>query len=224
MGSRSEYHCNNCDKDWIEDLQLFYLMSDDRIEEHGILMSSHEIEKRSVAHGWISETFCKNCDKDIKLFLLEEVKTYYPELDPNRLIEEYKHDNSKIFGTFEEYKEGTKVSCPKCNKEIILKHGFSLQDEYILNCNIYEGKCECGKYYSFYAIKPPLRNYTHEEVLEKLEILVDENCIVDLYENYESVNEVNCPCCDNKIPLQNSYDKCPRCDGELEGGLTIMYD
>ena len=67
MGSRSEYHCNNCDKDWVEDKQMFYLMSDDRIEEQGIIMLSYQIQRRSIAHGWISDSYCKICDKHIKL-------------------------------------------------------------------------------------------------------------------------------------------------------------
>ena len=225
MGSRSEYHCNNCDKDWVEDKQMFYLMSDDRIEEQGIIMLSYQIQRRSIAHGWISDSYCKICDKHIKLYLLEEVKTHYPNLDPNRILEEYKHNPNFIFGTYNDFKDGQEVDCPNCNNKIVLEEDFNLGDEYNLNCNSYHTSCEsCGEDYNFFAIKPPLRNYTQKEVLEKLENLLDEYSILALSEDYESITEIKCPCCGNEIPKQISYDKCPKCGGELEGGLCILYD
>ncbi|AWX31840.1 hypothetical protein [Methanosphaera sp. BMS] len=225
MGSRIDFHCSKCGKQWVEDFQYFYLMSDDRIEESGLMFLTSQIERRSVAKGSVYETYCRDCDKDIKLYLIEEVKTEYPSIDQNKIIEEYKHKPNIIFGDYTDFKDGMKVKCCNCGEDIILKADYDLEMEFNLNCNSYNMFCGyCQEYTTVYAIKPPLREYTTKEAYEKIEKLIDENSLVGFAKDYEGISEINCPFCDKEIPIQNSFDKCPKCDGELKCVEMMMYD
>lgn len=224
MGIRCEYYCKKCDKMWVDDLVLFYLMSDDRLEHSGLVMLTSEIARRSVANGRVHETYCRGCDKDIKLYIIDEVKTEYLTFDTTKIIEEYKYDSHKIFGSYDEFKEGTKLKCPSCKNEIELNIEGDLEDEFYLNCNIYRSYCNnCGDQYEFYAIKPLRRDYTKKEAFEKIREIINDEYMLGFDENYLE-NEINCPFCDKKIPKKNNFDKCPKCDGELEGGVTEFYD
>jgi len=226
MGSRTVYTCSKCGRDWAEDDIFFYLMEDDKLEESGWGMLTYTIERRSIAQGYICKTYCKNCDEDIKLYLLTEVKTHYPHIDPIRILEEYKHNPNKIFGNCDELKEGNKVKCKKCDNEMVLEKSYSDDDEFNLHCNIYVSSCDkCDENYTFYAIKEPHKHYTQKEALAKIEKAIGKYSLTGLFEDYESLTEIPCPSCNKTIPKENSFDKCPKCGGDFdENTICIMYD
>jgi hypothetical protein len=200
-------------------------MSDERLEYSNLVLFSPEIARRSIAKGHICESYCKECDKIIKIYLIDEIKTEYPDINPNILLEEYKKDSQNIIGNWKQYYKDSIIKCKNCGKEIHLKNSHDIIKAFDLNCNVYEASCDnCNEKYMIYATKPPLRDYTQKEVLDMTRRLLEDNSICYSLDDYDLIDKISCPCCNKKIPKRVSYNKCPRCGGVFESIHTTRYD
>lgn len=225
MGHKIEYKCGKCGRLWVNDLKLFYLMSDNRLEHSSLGMLTPEISRRSIAKGHICESYCEKCDEIIKVYLIDEIKTEYPYANPEELLKEYEKDSHNIIGNWKQYNMDSIIKCKKCGKDIHLESSPDIINAFDLNCNIYEATCiECNENYMIYASKPPLRDYTESEVLDMTSKLLDNKSLSYTSDNYDLINNISCPTCNDNIPKRILYEKCPKCGGLFDSIHTTRYD
>lgn len=154
MGQLDIYQCNKCGFEFEEDYLIFYY--DDikqTTEEYELLMSTCGLDDGAEIKGSIIKTYCPDCDKVIKTYLIKEL--------PEDMMEELAIDRVK---------KGIKK----------------------------------GKKYSLVVVNPKLHRYG---------------------ENNEINQYINCPKCNKEIPITiNNTSKCPKCGGQMEGGMAILSD
>lgn len=85
MAVTSEYKCTECDfKIYDEDLVFILNENEDKIIETIFLMSTHKIISQSKLEGHIYKTYCPNCNKLIKTYIINKNET---ELSEEEIIE-----------------------------------------------------------------------------------------------------------------------------------------
>ena len=116
---------------------MFCLNEDGHIEEYILLRNAYDLDKDSPISGDIVETYCVNCDKKIKLYIISFIKQAYDDEEAISLIESLADENkisNKILKPFikssdlkddcyivdlsKNFHSAKKYHCPSCDSEI----------------------------------------------------------------------------------------------------------
>ena len=80
MASIDYFECENCGFRWKDQGPLlFFLNENNKIEEYILLISNMNLDSNSNISGDIIETYCTNCDKKIKIYIISTIKSPYNE-------------------------------------------------------------------------------------------------------------------------------------------------
>ena len=116
---------------------LFCLNEEGHIEEYILLRNAYDLDKDSPISGDIVETYCVNCDKKIRLYIISFIKQSYDDEEAISLIESLANEN-KISNTIlkpfikssdlkddcyivdlsKNFHSAKKYHCPSCDSEI----------------------------------------------------------------------------------------------------------
>ena len=156
MPSIDYFECEDCGFRWKDQGPLLFCMNEKKnIEEYILLSTTMDLDLNSEISGDIIETFCTNCNKKIKIYIIANFKSPFNEdsaMDTIKDLANKKQIDNKI-------------------------------------------------------LKPFIKSTD----------LKDDFYIVDLYRNFYSNKEYQCPNCDSIIPKYIlSRNKCPKCHGEIK--------
>lgn len=152
MASIDYFECEDCGFRWKDQGPLlFFLNENNKIEEYILLISNMNLDSNSNISGDIIETYCTNCDKKIKIYIISTIKSPYDEDSAiesiRKLADENQIDNKAlkpfirssdlkdnfyIVDLYRNFYSNKDYHCPKCD---------SIISKYILSKN----KCpKCG--------------------------------------------------------------------------------
>jgi len=78
MASIDYFECEDCGFRWKDQGPMVFCLNDeDKIEEYILLSTTMDLDMDSKISGDIVETYCVNCNKKIKLFLIATIKDPY---------------------------------------------------------------------------------------------------------------------------------------------------
>lgn len=138
MASIDYFECEDCGFKWKDQGPLFFFLNEnDEIEEYILIRTAYDLDRDALITGDIIESYCVNCDKKIKLYIISLIRKPYDEEDAIELIEKLAKEN-KISNTIlkpfikstdlkdDEYIvdlsrnfHSSKIyHCPSCNSEI----------------------------------------------------------------------------------------------------------
>lgn len=124
MTQLSYYTCNDCGNtfEW-ERLFLIYRKDGEIVENECLMFTSIEYDESDL-RGKALLTYCDNCEKNVKIYTVDE---WYSEEDKKRFggeIKEYmkhkKHRNT--IKTFIEEVDDENISCPNCDRKLSLEY------------------------------------------------------------------------------------------------------
>ena len=138
MASIDYFECENCGFRWKDQGPLLFCLNEDgEIEEYILIRTAYDLDKDSSISGDIVETYCVNCDKKIKMYLISFIKKPYGEEEAIALIEKFANENKisnsilKPFIKSSDLKDdcyivdlsrnfhtSKRYHCPICNSEI----------------------------------------------------------------------------------------------------------
>lgn len=78
MPSIDYFECSECGFRWKDQGPLLFCINEDNnIEEYILLSTTMNLDLNAEISGEIVETFCTNCDKKIKIYVISTVKKHY---------------------------------------------------------------------------------------------------------------------------------------------------
>ena len=99
MASIDYFECEDCGFRWKDQGPLFFFLNDNKeIEEYILIRAAYDLDKDSPISGDIIETYCVNCDKKIKIYIISTIKKPYEDGQAISLIEKLAREN-KISNT-----------------------------------------------------------------------------------------------------------------------------
>ena len=99
MPSIDYFECEDCGFRWKDQGPLLFCLNEDgEIEEYILIRKAYDLDKGSLISGDIVETYCVNCDRKIKLYVISFIKDPYDESKAISLIEKLANEN-KISNT-----------------------------------------------------------------------------------------------------------------------------
>ena len=196
MGSFYDIGCSNCDfRMGMEGYDQFYIdHNSGELVEYMLLMMTR-IDSENELSGYIERTYCPDCDKIVKTYIITESK-YLVEESINKLKELLKISdinetrNIDLLISFYEGEEGE-----------ISKNKFLdkfRKNENILTVALFEER------------KSMCDFETNEEFYEHLEQI----------RNYK----INCPKCGKQLYRNFHAAKCPKCGNKIIFGDMVMLD
>ena len=138
MASIDYFECEDCGFRWKDQGPLLFCLNEDgEIEEYILIRTAYDLDKDSSISGDIVETYCVNCDKKIKMYLVSFIKKPYDEEEAISLIEKLASekkisnkilkpfikssdlkDDSYIVDLSRNFHSSKGYHCPSCNSEI----------------------------------------------------------------------------------------------------------
>ena len=138
MASIDYFECEDCGFKWKDQGPLFFFLNEnDEIEEYILLKTAMDLDKDSSISGDIIETYCVNCDKKIKIYVISLIKKPFDEGKSLSHIEELAKENKisnrnlkpyirksdlkddgYIVDLSRNFHSSKKYFCPHCNSEI----------------------------------------------------------------------------------------------------------
>lgn len=138
MPSIDYFECENCGFRWKDQGPLLFCLNEDgEIEEYILIQSAYDLDRDSPISGDIVETYCVNCEKKIKLYIISFIKGKIDEDEAICLIENLARENKisntilKPFIKQSDLKDDCHIvdlaknfhstmtyHCPECNSEI----------------------------------------------------------------------------------------------------------
>lgn len=232
MAQITEYKCINCGLELVDDGRRFYYDDESKQTIDFLwLMSTAGCDMGSKIKGRASETYCGNCKKPLKIYIIEEcaedisnpcemvkegIKNYAAQY-PGK-ISELKEIRKNPNYTFEPNEYGaytlkvpefndfqfTNITNPEWSKKKAMKYVF---DEFYKDIN------ELIRYYE----------ETYENYLNSIYLIIDKSN--DSEYDYDSLEKVHCPECNKEIYKNFHYGMpCPNCEFPLARGSTADVD
>lgn len=132
MGSIINFKCENCDFKFQDKDLIFYLDENDNLKEETLTLENSKLMTKSLVEGFLYESYCPNCNKQIKTYVPEMNNINLKEEEITEIISKYNkkendEDNFKIiifdfkttnYRSRREILENNK--CPNCNKDMSL--------------------------------------------------------------------------------------------------------
>lgn len=138
MPSIDYFECEDCGFRWKDQGPLLFCLNDDgEIEEYILIRKAYDLDRDSPISGGIVETYCVNCDRKIKIYIISFIKNPYDEEGAISLIEKLAQDNkisNEILKPFikpsdlkddcyivdlsRNFHSSKKYHCPSCDSEI----------------------------------------------------------------------------------------------------------
>lgn len=138
MASIDYFECDDCGFRWKDQGPLFFFLNEnDEIEEYILLRTAMDLDKDSSISGDIIETYCVNCDKKIKIYVISTIKKPFDEENAISLIEDLANekkisnrnlkpyirksdlkDDGYIVDLSKNFHSSKKYFCPHCKDEI----------------------------------------------------------------------------------------------------------
>ena len=138
MASIDYFECEDCGFKWKDQGPLFFFLNEnEEIEEYILLRTALDLDKDSPISGDIVETYCINCDRKIKIYVISFIKKPFTEDEAIALIEKLAEENKISNTNLKPYIKKSdlkddgfivdlsrnfhglkKYSCPSCNAEI----------------------------------------------------------------------------------------------------------
>ena len=138
MPSIDYFECEDCGFRWKDQGPLLFCLNEEGyIEEYILIRNAYDLDRDSPISGDIVETYCVNCNKKIKLYIISNLHQSYDEDNAISLIEGLAKEN-KISNTIlkpfikssdlkddcfiadlsRNFHSAKKYLCPICNSEI----------------------------------------------------------------------------------------------------------
>lgn len=138
MASIDYFECEDCGFKWKDQGPLFFFLNENNeIEEYILIRTAYELDRDSPITGDIIETYCVNCDKKIKIYIISLIKSPYDEDEAISLIEKLASekkisntimkpfikssdlkDDAYIVDLSRNFHSSKVYHCPSCNAEI----------------------------------------------------------------------------------------------------------
>lgn len=138
MASIDYFECEDCGFKWKDQGPLlFHLNENNQIEEYILLSTNMDLDSNSKISGDIIETYCHNCDKKIKIYIISSIKNPYNQNSAietvKKLVEDNKIENNQlkpyikntdlkddffIVDLYKNFYSKKEFLCPNCNNEI----------------------------------------------------------------------------------------------------------
>lgn len=231
MAIVTDYKCLDCGMELVDDAGAFIWDNEtNETKDFLILMNTcHWLDDGKI-NGNVSETYCSKCNKYVKVYSILEVKEEIS--NPCEVVME---GIKNYIGRYGDELEKLKDIKKRANYSITKE-----DNHYVVKIPDWE-----DFYYSSYmfsemtkeeVIEDALKDF-HEEIDDLIEqheetyqkylnsnYLVVENSN-RLQDDYNPLEKVNCPVCDNEIyKYVNGEVPCPRCGSRLIGCNVICYD
>ena len=212
--------CNECGFEFENDgTDLFYINPDTgEIFDHRVMLREEDPSENALIRGETFESYCGHCDKNVKLYSIRE----FSNNDQEKAMQ-------IVSNALERRQDKIKLSARQKHRyflstiyEVEIKD--TVEDETIKKYDIedFESKekaIEKAKS-DFKELVGDLANYD----IDDLKTDPEYSYLVEINPDYED-KEVKCPICGRNIPRKiNPFDKCPKCDGELELVSTMLLD
>ncbi|MCQ2962192.1 MAG: hypothetical protein MJ235_07650, partial [archaeon] len=138
MASIDYFECEDCGFKWKDQGPLFFFLNEkEEIEEYILLRNIMDLDKDSPISGDIVETYCANCDRKIKIYVISFIKKPLNEEEAIDLIESLASENKIsnehlrpyirksdlkddgfLVDLSRNFHSSKGYSCPNCNSEI----------------------------------------------------------------------------------------------------------
>jgi predicted Zn-ribbon and HTH transcriptional regulator len=230
MAYVTEYTCGDCGLELVDDGRVFVWDDNpERTEDFLILMNTYQKLHGAKITGNVSETYCRECGKYVKVYSITEVIDGID--DPCGAVMEGIHNYIDECG-----RELSRLN------EIREKSEYSIvrqDNHYVVKIPDYE-----GFYYSNYLFPSMTREEVIEDALKDFHEEIDEviaarekryrryvdshYLVIDERERpedeFDIFEKVNCPECGLEISKHVDFKiPCPRCGGHIFG-MGIHYD
>ncbi|MBQ2962973.1 hypothetical protein [Methanobrevibacter sp.] len=138
MPSIDYFECEDCGFRWKDQGPLLFCLNEDgEIEEYILIRKAYDLDRDSLISGDIVETYCVNCDRKIKLYIISVIRNPSDEDEAISLIENLAKENrisNEILKPFikssdlkddcyivdlsRNFHSSKKYHCPSCDSEI----------------------------------------------------------------------------------------------------------
>ena len=191
--------CDECGFEFENDgTDLFYIDPDTReIFDHRVMLREEDPSENALIKGDTFESYCGHCDRNVKLYSIREFSNHI------KLSSRQKH--RYFLSTIYEVEI----------KDIVENKTIKKYD-----VNDFESKEEAIETarFDFKELIEDMANYDIDDLKTDPEYIY----VVELGTDYED-RQIKCPECGREIPRRiNPFDKCPKCDGELELVSTML--
>ena len=231
MAILNEFRCVNCGLELADDGRVFVWDSDsDQTIDFLILMSTYERLHGAKISGCVSETYCRGCNKFLKIYSIKEVGDGVE--DPCEVvfngIKNYIEECCRELEKLKDIKKRSNYAIEKEDNFYIVKIP-EYEDFYYSNCFSVQMSKED-------VIEDALNDF-HKEIDEVIEIrqekyqrYLDSNYLVvdntdRAFDEHDLLEKVNCPECGKEIfKYINDKVPCPKCGDHLLFVNCICYD
>ncbi len=228
MAIVNEYQCIDCGFEMKDDGRVFILDESGETKDFLILMNTcHWLDNARVSGG-VSETYCSDCDKYLKIYTINEVG------------EGIENPQKKV-------RKGIEKHISKMGAELQKLKDIRKKSEYTIEKVDYYYIFKIPEYSNFYYSSYLLPEMTREDVIkdalndfyEEIDEVIDEmdecynrfinaNYVIeeaDGWEDEDLSQKVKCPECGKEIVRHISSDStCPKCGGRSFLASSICYD
>ncbi len=138
MPSIDYFECEDCGFRWKDQGPLLFCLNEDgEIEEYILIRKAYDLDRDSLISVDIVETYCVNCDRKIKLYIISVIRNPSDEDEAISLIENLAKENrisNEILKPFikssdlkddcyivdlsRNFHSSKKYHCPSCDSEI----------------------------------------------------------------------------------------------------------
>lgn len=208
MSFEDTYYCYHCGFTFKTEDVFFFINDDGKLEEYWLLMSTADLGEDSKIWGFIYDTYCGSCGKNIKTYLIME-----NDFSKDKAVEILKR---------EIYEIANKQLSEICHIDIRNDCVCLLKYNYIFEC------FQDFQYYVFEdydtredAIDAARKNADNmnEEIIETLET----TCYNIIFSEELVDAKINCPICGVEQSISFHEENCPKCGNRLEVS-TIIFD
>lgn len=212
--------CDECGFEFENDgTDLFYIDPDTReIFDHRVMLREEDPSENALIKGDTFESYCSHCDKNVKLYSIREFSNLDSEEAMQVVLDALKRRPNNI-----------KLSSRQKHRYFLstiyeLEIKDTVEDKTIkkYDVNDFESKEEAIETarFDFKELIEDMANYDIDDLKTDPEYIY----VVELGTDYED-RQIKCPECGREIPRRiNPFDKCPKCDGELELVSTMLLD
>ena len=198
---------------------MFYIDPDTReIFDHRVMLREEDPSEKALIKGDTFESYCSHCDKNVKLYSIREFSNHDAEEAIQVVLDALKRRPNNI-----------KLSSRQKHRYFLstiyeLEIKDTVEDKTIkkYDVNDFESKEEAIETarFDFKELIEDMANYDIDDLKTDPEYIY----VVELGTDYED-RQIKCPECGREIPRRiNPFDKCPKCDGELELVSTMLLD
>ena len=227
MACVTDYECLDCGLMLVEDERVFVWNEEsNQTIDFLILMSTCKLLDDSKINGEVSETYCCECDKFLRVYSIKEV--FDGINNPCQIVKEgiknYIDSEANELQNLKEIKKRANYTISKeedCYVFEIPEYNFT--DRNLIFEKSKEEFIEdaLNAFYDEIDMEIDYYEENYQKYLNSNFLVVDDR----LNDKYNPLEKVNCPVCGRDIyKYVNDVVPCPSCGGELEGGSVKLYD